>query len=109
MDLFEWQAKELFAKYGVPTTRQVVIATAEDARAAAESLGGGPVMLKAQVKPGGRGKAGGVKFAPTADDAVSHARHRAPRARVGLPVDYVGVRRGVPGAGKVRRGHGDAA
>ncbi|HVY11502.1 MAG TPA: ADP-forming succinate--CoA ligase subunit beta [Mycobacteriales bacterium] len=75
MDLFEWQAKELFAKYGVPTTRQVVIATAEEARAAAESLGGGPVMVKAQVKAGGRGKAGGVKFAPTADDAVSHAQN----------------------------------
>jgi succinyl-CoA synthetase beta subunit len=75
VDLFEWQAKELFAKYGVPTTRQVVIATAEEARAAAESLGGGPVMVKAQVKAGGRGKAGGVKFAPTADDAVSHAQN----------------------------------
>ncbi|HEX3706654.1 MAG TPA: ADP-forming succinate--CoA ligase subunit beta [Mycobacteriales bacterium] len=75
MDLFEWQAKELFAKYGVPTTRQVVISTAEDAREAAESLGGGPVMVKAQVKAGGRGKAGGVKFAPTADDAVTHAQN----------------------------------
>ena len=73
MDLFEWQAKELFAKYGVPTTKQIVVATPEAARAAAEELGGGPVMVKAQVKAGGRGKAGGVKFAPTADDAQTHA------------------------------------
>ncbi|HVW81702.1 MAG TPA: ADP-forming succinate--CoA ligase subunit beta [Mycobacteriales bacterium] len=73
MDLFEWQAKELFAKYGVPTTKQIVVSTPEAARAAAEELGGGPVMVKAQVKAGGRGKAGGVKFAPTADDAQTHA------------------------------------
>jgi len=74
VDLFEWQAKELFAKHGVPTTAQVLVTTAEEARAAAERLGGGPVMVKAQVKTGGRGKAGGVKFAPTADAAEQHAR-----------------------------------
>jgi succinyl-CoA synthetase beta subunit len=59
----------------VPVTKQVVVATPEAAREAAEELGGGPVMVKAQVKAGGRGKAGGVKFAPTADDAESHARN----------------------------------
>jgi len=74
VDLYEWQAKELLAKHGVPTTKQVVVTTPEQARAAAEQLGGGPVMVKAQVKTGGRGKAGGVKFAPTADDAEKHAR-----------------------------------
>ncbi|MDQ1697890.1 MAG: succinyl-CoA synthetase beta subunit [Frankiaceae bacterium] len=73
MDLFEWQAKELFGKYAVPITRQVVVTTAEQARAAAEHLGG-PVMVKAQVKAGGRGKAGGVKYAATPDDAEKHAR-----------------------------------
>ena len=73
MDLFEWQAKELFAKYDVPTTRQVVVSTPAQARQAAEDLGGGPVMVKAQVKTGGRGKAGGVKFAPDADAAEKHA------------------------------------
>ena len=73
MDLFEWQAKELFGKYGVPVTRQVVASTPEEARAAAEQLGG-PVMVKAQVKAGGRGKAGGVKYAATPDDAEQHAR-----------------------------------
>jgi succinyl-CoA synthetase beta subunit len=75
VDLFEWQAKELFGRYGVPVTKQVVVTTPEAARAAAEELGGGPVMVKAQVKAGGRGKAGGVKFAPTADDAEAHARN----------------------------------
>jgi succinyl-CoA synthetase beta subunit len=73
VDLFEWQAKELFAKYDVPTTKQVLATTPEDARAAAEQLGG-PVMVKAQVKAGGRGKAGGVKYAATPDDAEQHAR-----------------------------------
>ena len=74
MDLFEWQAKELFGKYGVPVTAQVVVSTPAEARAAAEKLGG-PVMVKAQVKAGGRGKAGGVKFAATPDDAETHARN----------------------------------
>ncbi len=74
MDLFEYQAKELFAKHGVPVTGQVVASTPEQARAAAEQLGGGPVMVKAQVKVGGRGKAGGVKFCPTADVAEEKAR-----------------------------------
>jgi succinyl-CoA synthetase beta subunit len=73
VDLFEYQAKELFAKYGVPTTRQVVVRSLDDVTAAADSLGGGPVMVKAQVKTGGRGKAGGVKFAPTTQDAVEKA------------------------------------
>jgi succinyl-CoA synthetase beta subunit len=74
VDLFEWQAKELFGRYGVPVTEQVVVQTPEAARAAAVSLGGGPVMVKAQVKAGGRGKAGGVKFCPTADDTEARAR-----------------------------------
>jgi succinyl-CoA synthetase beta subunit len=73
VDLFEWQAKELFAKYGVPVTKQVVVTSVEEVRAAAERLGA-PVMVKAQVKTGGRGKAGGVKFAPTVDDAEAKAR-----------------------------------
>ena len=45
MDLFEWQAKELFAKYGVPTTRQVVVTSVDEVAAAADELGGGPVMV----------------------------------------------------------------
>ncbi len=74
MDLFEYQAKELFAKHNVPTTPGRVTITAEDAKAIAEEIGK-PVMVKAQVKTGGRGKAGGVKYAATADDAFTHAQN----------------------------------
>jgi succinyl-CoA synthetase beta subunit len=73
VDLFEWQAKELFGKHGVPTTEQVLVSSPSEARAAAEQLAG-PVMVKAQVKAGGRGKAGGVKYAATPDDAERHAQ-----------------------------------
>ncbi len=72
MDLMEYQAKELFAKHDVPVSMGVVVEKAEDARAAAEKLGG-RVVVKAQVKVGGRGKAGGVKLAETPDDAVAKA------------------------------------
>ncbi|TXI41163.1 MAG: ADP-forming succinate--CoA ligase subunit beta, partial [Mycobacterium sp.] len=72
MDLFEYQAKELFAKHNVPTTPGRVTTSAEDAKAIAEEIGH-PVMVKAQVKTGGRGKAGGVKFAATPEDAHTHA------------------------------------
>ncbi|MCV7282737.1 ADP-forming succinate--CoA ligase subunit beta [Mycolicibacterium flavescens] len=74
MDLFEYQAKELFAKHNVPTTPGRVTDNAEDAKAIAEEIGK-PVMVKAQVKTGGRGKAGGVKYAATADDAFTHAQN----------------------------------
>ena len=68
----EYQAKELFAKHGVPVSMGTVVENAEDARAAAEKLGG-RVVVKAQVKVGGRGKAGGVKLAETPEDAVAKA------------------------------------
>ncbi len=68
----EYQAKELFAKHGVPVSMGTVVENAEDARAAAEKLGG-RVVVKAQVKVGGRGKAGGVKLAETPEDAVARA------------------------------------
>jgi len=74
MDLFEYQAKELFAKHNVPTTPGRVTDTPEGAKAIAEEIGR-PVMVKAQVKAGGRGKAGGVKYAATADDAYTHAKN----------------------------------
>ncbi|MCB0894501.1 MAG: acetate--CoA ligase family protein, partial [Nocardioidaceae bacterium] len=73
MDLMEYQAKELFAKHGVPVTTGIVATTPEEARAAAEQLG--VVVVKAQVKAGGRGKAGGVKLAKTPDEAEEHARN----------------------------------
>jgi succinyl-CoA synthetase beta subunit len=69
----EFQAKELFAKHDVPVTLGGVASTPEDARAAAEKLGG-KVVVKAQVKTGGRGKAGGVKLAENADEAEQRAR-----------------------------------
>ncbi|MER7362059.1 ADP-forming succinate--CoA ligase subunit beta [Nonomuraea wenchangensis] len=72
MDLFEHQAKELFADYGIPVPRGIVANTVEEVRAAAEELTG-RVVVKAQVKTGGRGKAGGVKVADDAADAVGKA------------------------------------
>ncbi len=73
MDLMEYQAKELFAKHDVPVTVGTVVERAEDAAAAAEQLGG-RVVVKAQVKTGGRGKAGGVKLAENPEEAVARAR-----------------------------------
>src|SRR3954469_18886437 len=67
----EYQAKELFANHGVPVTLGVVATTPEEARTAAEELG--VVVVKAQVKAGGRGKAGGVRLARTPDEAFQHA------------------------------------
>ncbi|HUO36476.1 MAG TPA: ADP-forming succinate--CoA ligase subunit beta [Mycobacterium sp.] len=74
MDLFEYQAKELFAKHNVPSTPGRVTTTAEGAREIAEEIGR-PVMVKAQVKTGGRGKAGGVKYAATPDEAYTNAQN----------------------------------
>jgi succinyl-CoA synthetase beta subunit len=73
MDLFEYQARDLFEQYGVPVLAGITADTPEEARAAAERLGG-VTVIKAQVKVGGRGKAGGVKVAKTADDAEAAAR-----------------------------------
>jgi succinyl-CoA synthetase beta subunit len=73
VDLMEFQAKELFARHGVPVTVGTVVTKAEDAEAAAEAEGG-RVVVKAQVKTGGRGKAGGVKLATDPQDAVVKAR-----------------------------------
>lgn len=72
MDLFEYQARDLFAKHGVPVLAGEVIDTPEAAREITERLGGKSVV-KAQVKVGGRGKAGGVKLAATPDEAVARA------------------------------------
>ncbi|MAS56947.1 MAG: ADP-forming succinate--CoA ligase subunit beta [Pimelobacter sp.] len=71
MDLMEFQAKELFAKHDVPGAPGIVATTPAEARAAAEKLG--VCVVKAQVKAGGRGKAGGVKLAKTPDEAEEHA------------------------------------
>lgn len=73
MDLYEYQARDLFESYGVPVLAGIVADTPEEVRAAAERLGG-VTVVKAQVKTGGRGKAGGVKVAKTPDDAEAAAR-----------------------------------
>ncbi|MBO0898205.1 MULTISPECIES: ADP-forming succinate--CoA ligase subunit beta [Arthrobacter] len=72
MDLFEYQARDLFEAHGVPVLAGIVAHTPEEAKAAAEKIGG-VVVVKAQVKVGGRGKAGGVKVAKTADEAFQYA------------------------------------
>jgi succinyl-CoA synthetase beta subunit len=72
VDLYEYQAKELFARHGVPVLPGEVAETAAQARAAAERIGG-TVVVKAQVKTGGRGKAGGVKLAATPAEAAARA------------------------------------
>ncbi len=72
MDLFEYQGKQFFASYGMPVSPGEIAFTVDEAVAAAERLGT-PVMVKAQVHTGGRGKAGGVKFAPDIDAVREHA------------------------------------
>lgn len=72
MDLFEYQARDLFEKHGVPVLAAAIATTADEAEAAAKKIGG-KVVVKAQVKTGGRGKAGGVKLAEDAADAREKA------------------------------------
>jgi len=72
MDLFEYQARDMFERHGVPVLAGIVAETPAEARAAAEKLGG-TVVIKAQVKTGGRGKAGGVKVVHNAADAEEAA------------------------------------
>jgi succinyl-CoA synthetase beta subunit len=72
VDLYEYQAKDLFAAHGVPVLPGAVAETVEQARTAAEEFGQ-TVVVKAQVKTGGRGKAGGVKLAETPDEVAAKA------------------------------------
>ncbi len=73
VDLYEYQGKELFRRVGIPVSDGRLAVSPEEARAAASSLGG-PVVVKAQVLTGGRGKAGGVKLADDPADAEQKAR-----------------------------------
>ena len=73
MKIHEYQAKELFRKYDIPVPKGAVAYTAEKAREAALSLGGFPVVVKAQIHAGGRGKGGGVKLANSADEVLEAA------------------------------------
>jgi len=72
MDLYEYQGKELFRRFGLPTGEGRLAQSPAEARAAAEELGG-TVVVKAQVLTGGRGKAGGIKVAASPDEAEAHA------------------------------------
>ncbi len=72
MDLFEYQGKQLFARYGIPVSAGAVAMTVDDAVAAADRVGY-PVVVKAQVQVGGRGKAGGIKLANSTEEAREHA------------------------------------
>ncbi|MGY6496994.1 MAG: ADP-forming succinate--CoA ligase subunit beta [Microcella sp.] len=93
MDLFEYQARDMFEKHGVPVLPGIVADTPAEVRAAAEKLGG-VTVVKAQVKTGGRGKAGGVKVAKTADDAEA-----AGEAILGLDIKGHTVHRVMVAAG----------
>lgn len=94
MDLYEYQARDLFEKYEVPVLPGIVADTPEEAKAAAEKLGGGVVVVKAQVKTGGRGKAGGVKVAKSPDEA-----YEAAKAILGLDIKGHVVKRVMVAAG----------
>jgi succinyl-CoA synthetase beta subunit len=72
VDLFEYQGKQLFARYDIPVSPGEVAETVDDAVRAAERIGY-PVVVKAQVQVGGRGKAGGIKLANSADEVRTHA------------------------------------
>ncbi|RLC53975.1 MAG: ADP-forming succinate--CoA ligase subunit beta [Candidatus Cloacimonadota bacterium] len=73
MNIHEYQAKQIFAKYGVPIPKGKMIEKAEDARAAAEEIGGNIWAVKAQIHAGGRGKGGGVKLAKSLDEVDEYA------------------------------------
>jgi succinyl-CoA synthetase beta subunit len=72
VDLLEYQGKQFFASYGIPVSQGEAVTTVDDAVAAADRIGY-PVVVKAQVHVGGRGKAGGVKLASSTDEAREHA------------------------------------
>ena len=75
MNLHEYQGKELFAKFGLPVSKNRVITSADDAMNACRDIGGIKWVVKAQVHAGGRGKAGGVKLVSTPEEAVDFANH----------------------------------
>lgn len=87
VDLYEYQARDLFHSYGVPVLAGLIADTPAEARAAAEKIGG-TVVVKAQVKAGGRGKAGGVKVVHNPDDAAAAAE-----AILGLVIKGLTVKR----------------
>ena len=90
VDLFEYQARDLFEKHGIPVLAAGIATTPEQAHDAAVKIGG-KVVVKAQVKVGGRGKAGGVKVAADASEAnLGHAPARhAQRRSLGTAAEFI--------------------
>src|SRR3954462_8092260 len=74
MNIHEYQGKEIFRKYGVPTPRGIPAFSVDEAVKAAESLGGKVWVVKAQIHAGGRGKGGGVKVAKSIDEVRDYAK-----------------------------------
>jgi succinyl-CoA synthetase beta subunit len=102
MNLHEYQSKQLFAQYGIPIPRGVIARSGDEARQAAEQLGGSVWVVKAQVHAGGRGKAGGVKVVKSEDEVATAAQgmigqrlatHQTDAA--GLPINTVMVEQGL--------------
>ena len=75
MKIHEYQAKEIFSKYGIPVERHTLCRTAAGAVAAYRRMGSDKVVIKAQVLTGGRGKAGGVKLVDNTEDTYQEARN----------------------------------
>ena len=100
MDLFEYQGKQYFARFGIPVSPGGVADTVDEAVDEADSAGY-PVVVKAQVQVGGRGKAGGIKLANDADEVRTHAGdhprhgHQGPRRAAGVGRARLRHRRGV--------------
>src|SRR5688500_20162160 len=90
MKIHEYQAKQILAKYGVPVPQGEAVFNAADAKAVAERLGGGTVVVKAQIHAGGRGKGGGVKLARDAGGADTHARQIDGMTRTTHPTGAAG-------------------
>lgn len=90
MNLHEYQGKQIFAQYGLPVTTGIVASTPAEARAAAEKIGGGVWVVKAQVHAGGRGKAGGVKLVKTVDEVEAFAADKLGTRLVTFQTDAKG-------------------
>ena len=90
MNLHEYQAKALFAEYGLPVSRGIAVDTADEAVAAAEELGGSQWVTKVQVHAGGRGKAGGVKLVNNLDDVRAFAEQWVGQRLVTIQTDEEG-------------------
>ena len=89
MKIHEYQAKEIFSKYGIPVERHTLCRTAASVVAAFRTIGTDKVVIKAQVLTGGRGKAGGVKVVDNMEDAYQEAKNILGMSIKGLPVNQV--------------------